>query len=508
MDIKSNTILTTWIVFPHHLSGKWQHLANVSHVFLTEEYLFFNQYRFHKQKLVFHRASMKAYEQFLKEKNLKVEYIDNQDIRSDIRQLMVSLSEKGYQHIHTFDPCDDLLEKRITESADKCGLSLTIHESPLFINTREDLATYGKLKKSYFQTDFYIYQRKKRGILTDAAGQPLYGKWSFDADNRKPYPKGKKTPLLPSSENSQFVTEATNYVNQLFSDNPGNLPFFIPYPVRFTDAQTWFEDFLHHRFSEFGVYEDAMVDTENVLHHSVLSPLLNVGLLDPNEVISQAIEYSQQHNIPFNSLEGFVRQILGWREFIRYEYIREGRKQRTKNFWGFDKPLSDTFYTGETGIEPLDKTIHKVLESSYNHHIERLMILSNFMLLTERNPDSVYQWFMEMYIDAYDWVMVPNVYGMGQFSDGGLMCTKPYISGSNYIIKMSNYKKNAPWTEIWDALFWRFLFVHRDVLKKNPRLAMLITTFDKWPEDKKSKYLDKANQYLKNLEYEKTVEPA
>jgi deoxyribodipyrimidine photolyase-related protein len=508
MDKISNTILTAWIVFPHHLTGKWQQLSAVSHVFLTEEYLFFNQYRFHKQKLVFHRASMKAYQQFLEEKKLKVKYIDNKDIRSDIRQLLVSLSEKGFQHIHLFDPCDDWLETRIQESVNKSGLNLTIHESPLFINTREDLATYGKSKKSYFQTDFYIYQRKKRSILTDVAGQPLFGKWSFDGDNRKPYLKGKTPPVLPEPKSDPFLEEAITYIEKYFPDNPGEIIFTIPYPVTFSSAASWFEDFLKVRFSEFGVYEDAMVQAENVLHHSVLSPLLNVGLLDPNEVITKAIQFAEQNDIPFNSLEGFVRQILGWREFIRYVYIREGRKQRTKNFWCFQKPLPETFYTGETGIEPLDTAIQKVLHSAYNHHIERLMILSNFMLLTERNPDSVYQWFMEMYIDAYDWVMVPNVFGMGQFSDGGLMCTKPYISGSNYIIKMSNYKKDATWTEIWDALFWRFLFVHRDILKKNPRLAMLITTFDKWPEEKKNKYLDKANLYLNNLEYEKTVEPA
>lgn len=163
-----------------------------------------------------------------------------------------------------------------------------------------------------------------------------------------------------------------------------------------------------------------------------------------------------------NSLEGFVRQVLGWREFIRGIYHVVGSKQRTTNYWGFTRKIPQSFYDGTTGIVPLDNVIQKLVKTGYSHHIERLMVLSNFMLLCEFDPDEVYRWFMEMYIDAYDWVMVPNVYGMGQFADGGLMCTKPYISGSNYVLKMSDYKKDGKWTEIWDGLFWRFMHVHRD----------------------------------------------
>jgi deoxyribodipyrimidine photolyase-related protein len=203
--------------------------------------------------------------------------------------------------------------------------------------------------------------------------------------------------------------------------------------------------------------------------------------------------------IPLNSLEGFIRQIVGWREFIRLVYEREGTKQRTTNYWQFTRKIPKTFWTGDTGIAPIDCTIKKILKTGYAHHIERLMVLGNFMLLCEFDPDEVHKWFMEMFIDAYDWVMVPNVYGMTQFADGGLMTTKPYISGSNYLMKMSDYEKGS-WQPIWDGLFWRFMHVHRDFFLQNPRIGMLVKTFDKMPEEKRNAHLQNANQYLQDLD--------
>jgi deoxyribodipyrimidine photolyase-related protein len=497
-----------FIIFPHHLTKKMAGIPVSFPVFLVEEHLFFRQYRFHKQKLIFHRAGMKTYEKYLQNIGFSTTYIESANPCSDIRALMNDLSARGFNHIHLFDPCDDWLKRRIHQTAEKYGISVFVHESPLFINTKEDLNGYANGRKTYFQTDFYIYQRKKRNILVTETGQPSGGKWSFDQENRKAYPKKTNPPAIPLCSPEPNMTEAKEYINRHFPDNPGLADFTLPYPVSFETAEQWFENFLKERFHGFGEYEDAMVEDQSVLHHSVLSPLLNVGLLDPLEVIMKSIQYAENHEVPFNSLEGFVRQILGWREFIRYVYVREGRHQRTRNFWGFEKPIPETFYTAQTGIKPVDNAIQKVLNTGYNHHIERLMILSNFMLLSEIRPDAVYQWFMEMYIDAYDWVMVPNVYGMGQFADGGLMCTKPYISGSNYILKMSNFAKDPSWTEDWDALFWRFMHVHRDFLKKNPRLSMLISAFDKWPEPKKESYLSKATLCLQNLHHEKSLEPA
>lgn len=198
-------------------------------------------------------------------------------------------------------------------------------------------------------------------------------------------------------------------------------------------------------------------------------------------------------------MEGFLRQIIGWRELIRVIYERSGRKQRTKNFWGFQRKIPTSFYEGTTGIDPVDQTIHKVLKTSYCHHIERLMILGNFMLLCEFDPIGVYRWFMELFIDAYDWVMVPNVYGMSQFADGGLMSTKPYISSSNYVIKMSDYTKGE-WSKIWDALFWRFIHIHQDFFEQNPRLAMLLGSLDRMTDEKRQSHFFKAEQFLKKLD--------
>ena len=193
-----------------------------------------------------------------------------------------------------------------------------------------------------------------------------------------------------------------------------------------------------------------------------------------------------------------MRQIIGWREFIRGVYIAVGNKERTRNFWNFNRKIPNSFYNGGTGIEPIDDTIKKINNSAYANHIERLMIIGNFMLLCEFEPNEVYKWFMEMFIDSYDWVMVPNVYGMSQFSDSGMMSTKPYISSSNYILKMSDYKK-GDWCKIWDSLFWNFMDKQRDFFIKNPRMRMLVSSFDRMEESKRTSLLKTADEYLKTL---------
>jgi deoxyribodipyrimidine photolyase-related protein len=200
------------------------------------------------------------------------------------------------------------------------------------------------------------------------------------------------------------------------------------------------------------------------------------------------------------SLEGFVRQVLGWREFMRLFYLSNGTAQRNGNFWNFNRKIPASFYTGSTGISPIDNCIQKLLDTGYNHHIERLMVLGNFMLLCEFDPNEVYRWFMEMYIDAYDWVMVPNVYGMSQFADGGRMTTKPYISGSNYLLKMSDYKPDGRWEKIWDALFWNFMDKQRAFFGQNPRIGMLLNTLDRMDSEKRQAHFNLAEQYLKSLD--------
>ena len=197
-----------------------------------------------------------------------------------------------------------------------------------------------------------------------------------------------------------------------------------------------------------------------------------------------------------NSCEGFIRQIIGWREFIRGVYIAVGSKERVKNFWNFKRKIPSSFYSGDTGIEPIDDTIKKINKSAYANHIERLMIIGNFMLLCEFDPDEVYRWFMEMFIDSYDWVMVPNVYGMGLFSDGGIFATKPYICGSAYFMKMMDFKKGE-WCNTMDGLYWRFIDRNRKFFLKNPRLSMMVRIFDKMKDERKKLILSEADKFIR-----------
>lgn len=442
---------------------------------------------------------MKFYERSLENKGFKVEYIESQNELSDVRLLIEEMARKSIEKIHIIDPVDNWLSQRIIKAASQVGISIKNHDSPLFINTDTYIREYFSSRKRMFQTDFYKEQRKLRGILLEDNSNPRGGRWTFDAENRKKYPNGKSVPDIKFPEKNQFVTEAEKYVSKNFPDNPGSISTSVFYPVTFDEADKWLDDFLIHRFAEFGPYEDAILRGEHFLNHSVLSPILNVGLLSPDGLIKKALVFAQSHDTPLNSLEGFVRQVLGWREFMRAVYILKGREERTTNFWGFSRKIPETFWKGNTGILPVDDVIRKVLHTGYAHHIERLMVLGNFMLLCELDPDEVYRWFMEMFIDAYDWVMVPNVYGMSQFADGGLMSTKPYISGSNYLMKMSNYPKGE-WQKIWDALFWRFISVNRDFFESNPRLSMMVRTFDKMSGEKQEAHLSLAEKYLAELD--------
>ena len=487
------------IIFPNQLYKEHPAIHNNIPAYLVEEWHFFNQYQFHKEKLVLHRASMKFYEQFLKAQGVVVHYIESIETQNRIALLIDKLRANKVKQIHIVDPVDNWLLEKIKSSCKKYGIELTIYDNPNFLNTINQVADFFSKKKTYFQTDFYTWQRKSRNILLEKEGKPLGGKWTYDADNRSKFPKKEAAPKLPSAPPSKYISEAVSYIQKNYPNNYGSVNEHHLFAINFDDTEKWLEEFLQDRFEKFGIYEDAIVAKEYVLHHSVLSPMLNIGLISPQQIIDQAITFSNKNNVPLNSLEGFVRQIIGWREFIRIVYEREGSKQRTTNYWKFTRKIPASFWKGTTGIAPIDITIKKVLATGYCHHIERLMVLGNFMLLCEFDPNEVYKWFMEMFIDAYDWVMVPNVYGMTQFADGGLMTTKPYISGSNYLIKMSDYEKGE-WQTIWDGLFWRFMNEHRTFFLSNPRIGMLVHTFDKMSTDKQKTHLDNANNFLIELD--------
>jgi deoxyribodipyrimidine photolyase-related protein len=487
------------LIFPHQLFKNHPAISKERDVVLVEEFLFFNQYQFHKHKLVHHRASMRWFRTCLEDQNLKVGYIPAQKVHSDVRKLIPFLKNKGVTEIHYADVTDDWLSGRLKKAAEKAHIELKEYDTPMFLNTRDDLVRYFTNKKRYFQADFYSSQRQRLKILIDKNDDPEGGKWSFDTENRLKYPRKQQPPKIRFPEDNDYHAEAIGYVKKHFDKNYGAIPGQIRFPVTFKEAEDWLADFLEERFSEFGVYEDAIVASQHFLHHSALTPMLNVGLLTPDQIIKSALKAADKKNIPINSLEGFVRQIIGWREYMHGVYEAKGRQQRTRNFWGFKRKIPKQFWNAQTGIIPIDITIQKVLDTAYCHHIERLMILGNFMLLCEFDPDDVYRWFMELFIDAYDWVMVPNVYGMSQFADGGLLSTKPYISSSNYLSKMSDFGR-GDWQHIWDGLFWRFMDKHRKFFGKNPRLSMLIKTFDKMPSEKQKAHLEFANAYLRKLD--------
>ena len=487
-----------FLIFPHQLFKDISLLKKADSVYIIEEYLFFNQYKFHKQKLALHRASMKYYEHYLQENGIKTNYIDATNKQSDIRIFIHNIAANQNVSIQLYDVCDNWLEKRIIETCHSNNIEFKEYATPLFINSKEDLSMYFGVKQKYLHNDFYIQQRKKLNILIDENGKPQGGKWSHDADNRLKYPKNKIVPKTKFPAVNHFYKEAIDYVSKNYKNNYGNISEEFIYPSTHLQSEEWLDNFLASRLNEFGDYEDAIVDNENILHHSMLTPMLNIGLLLSLQIVHAAIEYANKNSVPINSLEGFIRQIIGWREFIRGVYVFKGTKERTTNFWEFKKDIPTSFYEANTGMEPIDTTIKKLINTAYNHHIERLMILGNFMLLCEINPDKVYQWFMEMYIDAYDWVMVPNIYGMSQFADGGLMATKPYISGSSYVLKMSNFKKGN-WCETWDSLFWHFMNKHRNFFLSNPRLGMLIKTYDKMSDEKKNNLNQNFKQFNEHI---------
>lgn len=455
------------IIFPHQLFQDHPAITPERPIFLVEDQLFFKDYqynlRFHKKKLILHRASMKAYHHYLESEGCEVYYIDYSP--SPHMDYIFNLNRS--KTIYLTHPTDYTLEQRLKREARSRGIEIVFMENPSFITSLSEIENYFSLKKHYSMTSFYIRQRKKLNILVEN-GKPIGGKWSYDTQNRKKIPHDMNIPPLVKLEKNQYVKEAEDYVSENFNSHLGEIVNFF-YPTTHQEAVIWLDDFIKNRLRYFGDYEDAMKMDEAFLFHSVLSSSLNIGLLTPAQIIERI---EQTKNIPLNSKEGFIRQIIGWREFLRGIYVQRGIEQRTCNKLGKNRKITRKLYYGRTGILPYDKVVERVKDLAYTHHIERLMVLGNLMLLCDLHPDEVYSWFMEMFIDAYDWVMVPNIYGMSQYADGGLITTKPYISSSNYLRRMGDFEPGE-WTQIWDALFWRFMKKHEELIRKNPRLSLL-----------------------------------
>jgi deoxyribodipyrimidine photolyase-related protein len=482
--------------------------------FMAEDLGLCTHYAFHKHKLIFVLSAMRSYRDWLSRQYDLIywelpewneisfkEKLEEKESLTYEAKLNNVLKDYSIQRIVSYEIEDLFFRERVQKFCRQNGVQLGIVDSPGFLTPVDTFRNYRKNRKRLRFNDFYIWQRKRLKILLTEDGKPLGGKWNFDQENREPLPLNLEIPSVREAPRTRHTEDIIDLVEALFPSNPGQASNFY-LPTTRKDALAWLEAFLKDRFFYWGPYEDALAKDEPFLFHSVLSALQNFGLLTPEEILEKAIGHyksvsagENNDNFPFSSLEGFVRQILGWREFMRGMYRTSEIKG---NFFGHERKLNSRWYTGELGIEPVDMTIRQVLEYGYAHHIQRLMVLGNFMLLCELHPDDVYRWFMELFVDSTEWVMVPNIYGMSQFADGGTFATKPYISGSAYLLKMGDYEKGE-WSEIWDALFWNFIDKKRELLLKNYRTAVLVSTLDRMPEEKQKKLQEIASGFLEKI---------
>ncbi len=455
-----------FIIYPHQLFEDITNLEGKK-ILLIEEPLFFTQYLFHKQKLVLHRASMKYYESYLKSNYLDVEYFEDESYLIKYKNSDVSF----------YDVCDYNLSKKIYNNFN----NITQLENPNFLNTDDcDL----------FLNRYYIRRRKELSLFINKDGKPYGEKWSMDSSNRLKLPKETILPATLVFEN-EYINKAKIYIDKFESIGEINECY---YPTNHSEAKQMLDYFLYYKFNNFGGYQDAMHNQEIFLFHSNISSSLNIGLLS----LANVIDAISQYDAPYNSKEGFIRQIIGWREFMFSVYRHYGIKLRNSNFFDCQNKIPSKIRNCQTTLVPVDDVLNKLHSTAYSHHIERLMILGNIFLLLEIHPDNVYEFFMENYIDSYDWVMVGNVYGMSGFCDGGGIATKPYICSSNYILKMSHYKK-GDWCNAWDALYWRFVNKYRDKLSQNIRMRMQYALLDKMDKHKLQNHLDLAESFLLSI---------
>ena len=468
------------------------------HFFMAEDYDLCTYFKFHKHKLIFYLSAMREYKDALIKNKYKCTYckLDGQKINHKYEdKLELFINKNKIKKLKIFEIPDSFFRNRIVNFCKKKNIDLEIIQSPMFMSDRALLKEYFEKNKKPFLINFYKLQRINQNILIKN-NLPTGGKWSFDEDNRKKLPKNIQIPPIKLPSENKNIKDVKILIDEKFKKHPGNISGFL-IPTNRETALIWLQSFFKDRFKNFGDYEDALTTESNLVFHSLLSPLLNIGLLVPSEVIQEALKYHKKNKIPLNSFEGFIRQILGWREFIKGTYDKYENQMVKGNFWNHKRKLTSSWYTGTTGIDPLDHFIKEVNACGYTHHIPRLMVISNIMNLAGIHPNEIYRWFMEMFVDSSDWVMVPNVFSMGTFSDGGIFATKPYICGSNYILKMSNFKKGE-WCDIVDGLYWSFIERNMSEIKKNYRMSMMANAYKKISEERKKTIFTKANKFIKN----------
>jgi deoxyribodipyrimidine photolyase-related protein len=490
--------MEVFLIFSNQLFFNVSHLKNHKVIYLIEEPRFFLDFKFHKLKLAYHRATMKKYFDYLKKKNFNVKYIDFTEVSNNFYKSIF----KNYEIIRVISVSDYELENKLKSIFKNKLLILDNINFLISINDLDLIKEKIYKNNKYYHDQFYKYQRIKLDILIKS-DKPVGNKWSFDNLNRLSLPKNfsdKKT-IINKILNNKYTIEAIKYINKNFPNNYGSLDNFI-YPIDTKGSKIWLNNFLENKLVNFGKYQDAVAEKEPFLYHSILSPMMNIGLITDTEVVKISYDYYKKHSniISLESFEGFIRQVIGWRNFVYTIYMLEGEKMYNMNYLKHHNKINDKFWTAETNIYPIDSIINKIIKYSYAHHIERLMYLGNFMLLCLIDPKEVYKIFMEWTIDAYSWVMIPNIFGMSQYSDGGMMMTRPYFSSYNYIKKMSDYNiKQDDWSIIWNALYYNFIDKHHLILKKNYAISNQVNNWYKKNENEKEEIKKIANKFIKDL---------
>ena len=487
-------------LFPVESLAAWRG----ARVFMAEDLGLCTYVRHHQQKLVLFLAAMRAHAAALRAAGFALDYraLDDGGERPYEAKLGEAVRAAGADTLVHFEIEDRFFEQRIAAFARAHGLRREVLPSPMFLCPRATFDAYleragGKPRMA----DFYRGERRRLGVLVDARGRPAGGKWSLDADNRRKLPRGVQPPEVAWVAPDATTRAVIALVRERFADHPGDARDFR-WPVTRDRALAWLDAFVEQRLVGFGTYEDALTPRSRTLHHSLLAPALNLGLLTPREVLERVLAAAETRALPLNDLEGFVRQLIGWREFVRGIDRHFGARQATANFWDHRRGLGPAWHAAETGIPPLDDALRAARDLGWAHHIQRLMVLGNLLTLCEIAPAAAWRWFMEWFVDSSDWVMGPNVYGMALYSDGGVFATKPHLCGANYLLKMSDYPR-GDWCDVVDGLYWRFIARHREFFAAQPRLAVMPRALDRLDPARRRRLEAAAEGFLDRV----TVDP-
>ena len=464
----------------------------------------------HPKKIVFVLSAMRHFAAELAEEGFNVDYVRLDDERSKhsfTATLEACVAGRDFDRIVVTEAGEHRVQAAIGRWESATGLPVECREDDRFFVSRDAFEDWAGGRRQLLLEHFYRAQRKRTGLLMDG-DEPAGGRWNFDSENRKPADPDLRFPAPPRFEPDAVTRDVIRLVRERFDGHFGAIePFW--FAVTAAQAEEAFAHFLRHALPRFGDYQDAMLTGEPFLFHSVVSPYLNAGLLEPRALCEAAERAWREGRAPLNAVEGFVRQILGWREFVRGVYWRFMPEYAERNFFAADRPLPAAYWGGDTDLHCLREVVRQTREEAYSHHIQRLMITGNFALLTGVAPRAVHEWYLAVYADAYEWVELPNTLGMALFADGGVVGTKPYASGGAYINRMSDFCADCRYDvkakEGEDAcpfnyLYWDFLLRHRDRLEGNRRLALPLSQLKKFSAERRRRIRRDAQRFLDGLD--------